>query len=422
MVLKILNHKKKELLFFIILLLIIFYRSPHILLYGRFVAEEGYKFFANSYNHGFIFSLFYIDFVSGYFNLWSNISGIISNLFSLTIAPLVNVYLSLILYLFIFYIILFKNSYLIFQSKYKFIFCSLILLSPFNVPEIWLNSINSQIFLCIISFLIICEKNSQDNIEYSKLIILFIAGFSGIYTCALLPIFFYKYFKFKYIQDKYNFILIFICTCVQGFIIYFAKTANLLYEKKIHSVDLDLITNYLYNVPVKAFLGRNFSQYIFLNSGLSIKASAFLVFLFISIITTYLIYYFLKNKSLFNKHEFVFFSLIYSFISISIIVLIGGTGDYVGGRYAALPSFFLITLALFIIMITEKYQLKIIFSILIFTSIISGAYEFKNNNKYKKYLICIECPNWKQEVEKYNKDNSYYLKIWPYPDKTMKLN
>ena len=102
--------------------------------------------------------------------------------------------------------------------------------------------------------------------------------------------------------------------------------------------------------------------------------------------------------------------------------MIGGVGDYVGGRYAALPSFFLISLALFTIMIAEKYQLKILFSILIFTSIISGAYEFKNNNKYKKYLICIECPNWKQEVEKYKKDNNYYLKIWPYPVKTMKLN
>ena len=35
-------------------------------------------------------------------------------------------------------------------------------------------------------------------------------------------------------------------------------------------------------------------------------------------------------------------------------------------------------------------------------SILSGAYEFKNNNKYKKYIICINCPNWSSEVEKFN--------------------
>ena len=51
-----------------------------------------------------------------------------------------------------------------------------------------------------------------------------------------------------------------------------------------------------------------------------------------------------------------------------------------------------------------------------------GAYEFKNNNKFKKYLICVHCPNWSSEVEKFNKNNNYQIKIWPYPKKTMKLN
>ena len=55
-------------------------------------------------------------------------------------------------------------------------------------------------------------------------------------------------------------------------------------------------------------------------------------------------------------------------------------------------------------------------------SILSGAYEFKNNNKYKKYLICMDCPNWSSEVEKFSKDNNYNIKIWPYPQKSMKLN
>ena len=41
------SNRKKEILFFV-LLLIIFYRSPYILLHGRFMAEEGSKYFANA--------------------------------------------------------------------------------------------------------------------------------------------------------------------------------------------------------------------------------------------------------------------------------------------------------------------------------------------------------------------------------------
>ena len=422
MVLETLNHKKKELLFFLILLSIIFYRSPHLLLYGRFVAEEGYKYFANAYRYGFIDSLLYIDYESGYLNLWANISGILSNLFSLKFAPLASVYISLIPYLLIYYFILFKNSSLISKLKYKFIFCLLILLSPFNVPEIWLNSINTQIFFCILSFLILFDKNFQNNIEYLKLFILFIAGFTGIYSCALLPIFLFKYYKFKKIQDKYNSIILIVSTIFQGFIVYYSKTKNLLYEQKIHPIDLDLLINYLYNIPIKAFFGRNFTQYIFYNSGMNIKVVVFLLCLIILIFATFLFLYFLKNKLLFKNNSFVFYSLIYSFISISVIVLVGGTGDYVGGRYAALPSFFLITLVLIILSISKNQYLTFFLSFLIFSSIITGAYEFKNNNKYKKYLICMDCPNWDVEIKKFEKNNNYKLKIWPYPQKIMQLN
>ena len=40
MIYQIINNRKKEILYFV-LLLIIFYRSPYILLHGRFMAEEG---------------------------------------------------------------------------------------------------------------------------------------------------------------------------------------------------------------------------------------------------------------------------------------------------------------------------------------------------------------------------------------------
>ena len=421
MIYQIINNRKKEILFFV-LLLIIFYRSPYILLHGRFMAEEGSRYFANAYKYGFYYSFFFVDFSSGYLNLWANISGIIANIFTLKLAPLISNYLALVPKLLIFYFILYKDSYLIDKFQYKLLLCLLILLSPFNVPEIWLNSINSQIFFCILSFLVVFNKNEKKDINYLNLLIILIAGFTGVYTCILLPIFFFKYLKFKTLQDKYNLIILLFCAISQFIIIVFAKTTNLLYEGKLHIIDINLIYNYIYNVPVKAFLGRNLSQFIFYNLNINVQFAFFLICILSLLIAAYLIYYFKKNQNIFDRNKFIFNSLLYSFFSISLLILIGGVGDYVGGRYAALPSFYLITLALFLAIITNNLNLKIFLHLILFISILSGAYEFKNNNKYKKYLICIDCPNWSSEVEKFNKNSHYNIKIWPYPKKTMKLN
>ncbi len=421
MIYRIINNRKKEILF-LILLLIIFYRSPYILLHGRFMAEEGSKYFANAYNYGFYYSFFFVDFSSGYLNLWANISGIIANIFTLKLAPLISNYLALVPKLLIFYFILYKDSYHIDKFQYKLLLCLLILLSPFNVPEIWLNSINSQIFFCILSFLVVFNKNEKKDINYLNLLIILLAGFTGVYTCVLLPIFFFKYLKFKTLQDKYNLIILLFCAISQFIIIAFAKTTNLLYEDKLHAVDINLIYNYFYNVPVKAFLGRNLSQFIFYNLNITLQLAFFLICILSLLIAAYLIYYFKKNKNIFDRNKFIINSLLYSFFSTSLLVFIGGVGGYVGGRYAALPSFYLITLALFLAIIVNNFNFKLFLHLILFMSILSGAYEFKNNNKHKKYLVCMDCPNWSSEVEKFSKDNNYNIKIWPYPKKTMKLN
>jgi hypothetical protein len=73
------------------------------------MAEEGNVFFKYAYLNNFFYTLFFIDFFSGYMNLWANISAIISNLFPLKFSPLISNYLSLIpKFLIIFYTILKK--------------------------------------------------------------------------------------------------------------------------------------------------------------------------------------------------------------------------------------------------------------------------------------------------------------------------
>ena len=58
----------------------------------------------------------------------------------------------------------------------------------------------------------------------------------------------------------------------------------------------------------------------------------------------------------------------------------------------------------------------------IFFSLSAGLYEYKHNNKYPHFLICVDCPHWKDEINIWKENPNYEIKIWNYPEKTMYLN
>ena len=122
----------------------------------------------------------------------------------------------------------------------------------------------------------------------------------------------------------------------------------------------------------------------------------------------------------YQENNFILITILYSFISTSILVLIGGVGDYVGGRYAALPSLYFLVFFIIVHKLSKKSFSKYLSLILLTSSIFFGGISFKNND-YSHYLKCKGCPNWIDEVAKFNQDNKYLIKIWPYPRKTMQL-
>ena len=42
-------------------------------------------------------------------------------------------------------------------------------------------------------------------------------------------------------------------------------------------------------------------------------------------------------------------------------------------------------------------------------------------HQYLKYLDCISCPVWKEEIRKWQSDKSYIIGVWPYPKKKLIL-
>lgn len=404
------QNKLIKILLFFLFFGLIFFRSPYIFFNGRFMSEEGTIFFANAFNHGFLYSLLFVDFNSGYINFWANLSGIFASWFPLEFSPRASNLFSAMPMLIVTYYILFEKSYLFLDLKKKIIGCLLVIVSPFIVTEVWLNSINSQIFLGIFTLITALINFENCKLKFTVLFLLFISGISGVYSCALTPIFLYKYIKFGNSQDKYNFYILLICTILQFLLIIYSKTSGSLYPGKIHGLNFDLIINYFYNIIVKSFFGYSITNY-FLKF---LKLNIFFYILIISIFGLFLFYFsikFLKNTV---SSNFTILSLTYSFLAISGLVLIGAVDNYVGGRYAVLPSLSLVLIIFaFSIFVTNK-NFSYILSFFVFFSLSVGIYEYKFNNKYKHFILCYECPNWKNEVAKWKKNKNYPLKIWPY--------
>jgi hypothetical protein len=406
------NFFNLKVLILALILILIFYRSPYIILNGRFISEEGYIFFKNSYENGPIQGFFQIFWETGYLNLWANIGSILALVPSLEYAPIATVYLALSLKIYIFIFILYSDSEFFQNLRDKFFLCFIVLLSPVMVPNIWLNTLNSMSYFGILTILIFFQRNKTKNF-YEKIspYILLLSGLSSLYSAILAPFFLLKYYFNKNKINYYNFVAISFSAIIQFSIIIYAKFNSFIFEYKT-GISLVKLISYCYNVIVKSFFGREVGQ-ILTKQIININQIKILSILFI-ILSIFFIYFIIKEK------DKILNFLILILITESFFVLIGSSHDQVGGRYAVVPGilFLLITYRLF--QINQKI-LKFIFMIMIINSLILGTYEFKFKTKNPRYLKCINCPVWKEEVKKWKIDNDYIIQIWNYPGKSMTL-
>ena len=124
------------------------------------------------------------------------------------------------------------------------------------------------------------------------------------------------------------------------------------------------------------------------------------------------------------KNDNNFHYLVIIFIIICFIVFIGSVGSYYGGRYAAIPGVVLLLIFLHLAFTVSK-KLKYFLMVILIFALFNGVNEFrpydKNNEFGLKMLDCYNCPNWKNEIINWQKNNNYIIKIWPYPRKNMRL-
>lgn len=417
-------------IFFIFLIFFAYYRSPYIFSSGRFFSLDlTYYFTAFSLN--FFDAITYVDYSARYINLISNISALISSkLFELDNAQFVSVYLSLLIYSIIFYLILFKESYL-FKRKYqKFLGAFISLIAPVMSFEIWLNAINLQVYLGILTFVILFLKDENKNILI-YFILIGICGLSGVYACIFTPLFFLKFINKKNNFNLICFLTITVCMFIQLTIIY--KSLGILplgeYNTSLSLSKFEGISfahkfeaiSFAYNVIIRSFFGSSFPVYLasFFNMDLTTvfgneNIRNFLFLFAVLIIILLLLFFVIATVSIKNYDEkLIYLILIFLFFITSFVIIFGGVSMSVQGRYAALTGIILIFSFLHLSSASNFNFVKKFSTILVIFTVISGVYDYRYK-KYVVYLDCINCPNWSEEVRKYKLDKNYKLRAWPY--------
>lgn len=397
-------------------MLLIFYRSPYILTNGRFVAEEGSFFFKNSFENGFFLGLIQIHLGSGYLNLWANICTAFATLPKLEYAPLVTVYFNFFLIIFLVYYIIISSSLILSNLFYKYLFCLLIIVSPLSAAEVWLNSINAQVYFGIFTIIIFFTNfDIKKKIHKLSIYTLILSGLTTLYACVLTPFFYLKFKIYKNNSDLKNFFVLSICSLVQLSIFLYSKLNNLADDGIRHQISLEKLTSFYYNVLVKPLIGRE-NSYLIINylKNFDIKILLVLFSILISFVLFFCIKYFIK------RNDYIFYFLLCFLIFETTLIFYGSHNSHAGGRYSVVPGS--IIFLLLIKICTENLKIiKKISLTLIFISIASGLYEFKHNNSYKNFLICNSCPIWKDEIKIWSKNPLYKINIWNYPGETMLL-
>ncbi|MFH2001431.1 MAG: hypothetical protein ABIK28_17240, partial [Planctomycetota bacterium] len=400
----------RKALFFAFLVVLILYRSPSLFSEPRFYGEEGSNFFTFAYSHSWLHGLV-VPAIS-YYSFFLNFSCVLAaKCVPLIYAPFVTTYLSLLLTLAPIVLVLWGRS-LFFDTPLKqgIICLGTLFFSP---GEIWISTTCSQFYLCLITFLILIQDVNALNFfqRWFYRIALGVAAMSGVLSCFLAPFFLMKY---RHDRSRENRIQMVIVTCLSIaqfsicalFVLFGPNTT------RFQSADLRFtVLNYFYS----HFLYPLFGQYmgtrylVFIKReewwssgfiGLSAIFIAYIVFAFIMFAST------LKDR---NKRV-----IIYSFLIVSILSTLLSIQMVSGPRYGFMPNIVLAIITLSQIDFKSRsawIRVKsVICTVLIFTSLVVGAVEFR----YRLIPYSDETwPKWREEITKWEENHRYPIKIWP---------
>lgn len=369
---------------------LIYHRSPEIFIYGRFFAEEGSVYWSYTLASEYSDILLYLIPTGGYFTLNVNLAMTLVKFLPIVYAPFVTIYLSLFISVLPAFFAYKYNILSLNNLENNYLFGLYLFLHSLHWPEVVLNTINSQVYLGVLVFLILTFglKNDKTIFRIIEQTILFISFMSTFYAVVQFPI-----IVIRYLKEKNNYLLFtlfstFFTSSIQSLIFFFSRSNSILYFEKAN--DLPGL-RYIYNTFVESFL---------LNI-LSVKYFKPSVSIFI--VTAFFILYFLKNRFEINISVLILVNVALQLL----LVVFGQAGVYFADRYAVVLPTVAFT---FVLLVLRNQSLKYFKITIVFFFLLNvGIFTFHDSSFTAKFFYsCSEsCIPWSQQLE------SNIIEHWP---------
>ncbi|MFT9207644.1 hypothetical protein [Acetobacter orientalis] len=393
---------------------LILLRLPNVILYGRFLQEEGVVFFAYAW-HFPEWSSLWRPF-GGYLNFGANISTFLavhfvkSNIISLFYATYITILFSFFFQIQSAVIILWGKAPWL-NSKYiKSILLLVIALCPFS-EEVWLNVLHVQYQLILCCGLILALDTPKKNIVwlYQGFILLF-APLCGPGAIALGPLFLLRSLWEKSLPRLLQNIILGMGSLVQ-LLLFFSHSVvrgNFLNPFTLFSI-------ILVRLGVYPLLGAGFGRAMGNLFSLHYGHYNFTVciFYFISIFYfCFLIYLSIKYRNI-AVFWFIGVALTLALISFGGGMISTSVSSWFnakdGERYGFIPLVFLemsVVILAFNLRGNSKYFARLICVLMIFVGLKS----------YFKPIESIKSgPDWKQQVKIWQHDHAHIVEVWGWP-------
>ncbi len=401
---------QKELkLVFLMCALLIFIRSPQLFVDARFWAEEGTYYFAEAYERGFGM-LFYVYPNCGYYYLFVNLATLIAAIFPLWMAPYVTTYLAFGIQLLTVGAILFLPSYL-FKTNRSRIWTSLFsVVGACVISEVWLNTVNSQVFFGIIGICILFADWSQTSkaLRITSMIFLGLGCLSGAYCVILVPFFIVRYFITGRKKEELPAVIITgISVLIQGIVVIVMKMTGQMGGRRTFDLSFDgeRIINLLLHQVIRPLFGYD-------NTKRFARAE------FAIILTTIIILLLIIAAIIIAEKKMCMLALLSVLIYFMIFTAVTALSQP-GGRYAVVSGMVLLMLLvnctdIFIEKLKNKY-LKISMNLIMVVFLFFSCMDFQCAKN--SYLTTTGQPSWKTQIKMLEEKDidveGRNLKIWP---------
>ena len=413
--------------FFLFLIVLIVLRAPNILLEPRFWAEEGSIYFAHALQSNIIEGIFFSPKnTAGYFLLAASIPSTISAHFvPVEYAPFITTYFSFAILLLLFSLVIWGESYFWKTLTQKVLACLIVLFFPYSnaTGEIWLNTINLQVYCGLLALIIAFEHTtelSEIKAWFLRITLVFCI-LSGVYAIFLSPIYILKYWHERSKESLIHLSILVLGALIQIVALIYIQFSGLISVKKlvVFSWAKSSISVLTYQVIYPLFgqgLGQQVLNKLGLDSALRLEVGqnpqyALLAgWVSLSIIAIPLVLLVVK------RIKYTQAVLILGFVLLAILTSVMSMGGIAGGRYAVLPSI-IIGFILLSIMIGDEYSTltKYLTGSILVCSIVIGSYEYQFKTQPQFVGSHLPRPNWRDQVIEWRDKPDEYLTIWPYP-------